>query len=121
VPDTDFLRPQPDQLRWWVAARVDLGTGQFSDPVRVAREQADAIVQLATFNRGRSTWEALEGYIHVLDGVLRRSLGPFHDERSEEQFLAEHDRTANEFGGIESTIGPHLPVVSPVLRRLLRA
>jgi hypothetical protein len=49
------LWPTGEEIRRWVAARVDLGTGQFSDPIRIGRAQADAIVQLAAFENDEST------------------------------------------------------------------
>jgi hypothetical protein len=112
--------PKVDELRWWIAARVDLENGQFSDPVRVASEQVEAVVQLAKFPQPeKPTWEPLSGHIHLIDGVERSRRGPFYERVSIDQMWAEHDRTAGELGRLATTAGPHLPVVSTQLRRIL--
>jgi hypothetical protein len=111
------LWPTSEDLRWWIAARVDLGPGQFSDPVRVAREQADVVVQLAIFRRrSDSTWRPTDGYIHVVDGHERGSRGPFV---LRDEFQIEYDHTADELAPLAASIGPRLPVNNPTLRRIL--
>ena len=50
-----------------VLARVDLGTGAWTDPVRVATEQAEAVVALAGFNLGETHWRRMPGYLVAVD------------------------------------------------------
>lgn len=108
-------------VRWWVAARVDLGPGHFSDPVAIGRAQADGIVQLAICQHTpESTWRPLGGFIHLLDG-RQRSSSPFHVIDSMGDVMAEYDETADAFQRLAPQIGPHLPIVSATLRRLLEA
>jgi hypothetical protein len=111
--------PGGGEIRRWVAARVDLGTGQFSDPIRIGRAQADAIVQLAAFENGESTWQPLAGVLHLVDGRHHSSErfrlpDDFHD------LLVDRDTTARQFPEVASTVGARLSVVDPVLGRLLR-
>jgi hypothetical protein len=111
--------PKTNDLRWWVAARVDLGEGQFSNPVRIAKEQADSIVQLARFPRPEEPiWEPLGGHIHLIDGIAR-SRQRVRRNGSQDHFWAEHDKTGHELLQLAATVGPHLPVVNPLLRRIL--
>lgn len=118
--DADFLWPTPEQLTWWVAARVDLGSGQYSDPVRVAREQADAIVELAAFRHRRSTWEPNNGHIHIVDGSERGWSGPLHNSPKTTTVRAEYDTTYDELDELRPLVA-QLPVNDPLLRRLVEA
>lgn len=116
-----FLRepPWPTEERPWVAARVDLGYGRFSNPVAVGRAQADGLVELAVFRGAtRSTWRPLAGFVHVVDGVAR-SWSDFHRLTSTTDNLAPYDSTADYFADLAAEIGPHLPATDPMLRRLL--
>jgi hypothetical protein len=70
--------PEGDRV---VLARVDLGTGIFPDAPRVAAEQAQAVVTVASVQAGDRYWRPLEGYIHATDGRVTAwsSFGqPFH-------------------------------------------
>ena len=113
------LWPTGGEIRRWVAARVDLGTGQFSDPIRIGRAQADTIVQLAAFENGESTWQPLAGILHIVDrrhhsSERFRLADDFHD------LLVDRDTTARAFPEVASTVGARLSVIDPVLGRLLR-
>lgn len=116
---SDDLWPDQEDVPCWVAARVDLGPGPFSDPVRIGKEQADAIVQFAIFRMGDSTWKPLSGYVHCVDGAERSWRGPFYLDSSRDDFRAEWDKTAEAIHDVAAQIGPQLPIVDPVLRRLL--
>lgn len=102
----------------WVAARVDLGVRNLSDPVAVGRAQADGVVQYAFFKGTKSTWTSLNGFIHLVEGVAR-SWVAFSPPRSLTSVEADYDTTAGWFGGLAPKIGPHLPVTNRTLRRLL--
>jgi hypothetical protein len=54
-----------------VLARVDLGTGAWTDPVRVATEQAEAVVALAGFNIGDTIWRRMTGYFVAVDDRIQ--------------------------------------------------
>lgn len=112
--------PKSDFLDRWVAARVELGTGQFSDAVRLAREQADAVVHLATFEHGKSSWRPTSGYIHMMNGRKRASAGPFHDPPAT-RYAAHHDTTDEAIGNLTTELSVHLPLQNDVLRTLIAA
>lgn len=112
--------PKPEFLDRWVAARVELGTGQFSDAVRVAREQADAVVHLATFEHGKSSWRPTSGYIHMMNGRKRASAGPFHDPPAT-RYAAHHDTTDEAIADLTASVPFQLPLENSVLRTLIAA
>jgi hypothetical protein len=98
-----------------VLARVDLGTGAFSDAPRVAAEQAQAVVAVASFHAGDRLWQALDGYLHAVDGrVIGGSL--FHDPLTEiSDIRADLRLTGSELSPLATTLGPQLPVTDPAL------
>ena len=102
----------------WVAARVDLGVRNVSDPVAVGRAQADGVVQYAFFKGTKSTWTPLAGFFHLVDGLARTWVA-FRIADSQVSGEADYDTTAGWFGGLATEIGPHLPVTDRTLRRLL--
>lgn len=102
----------------WVAARVDLGVRNVSDPVAVGRAQADGVVQYAFFKGTKSTWTPLAGFFHLVDGLARTWVA-FRIADSHVSGEADYDTTAGWFGGLATEIGPHLPVTDRTLRRLL--
>ena len=120
VGDLDIdLWPSSD-YQHWVAARVDLGTAAYSNPIQVGRDQADAVVAIATFNAGRSTWTPLAGVLHVVDNV-HHGIEQFHTpDEIQHRISVDNDRTADEFLKIADTIAAHLPIIDPELQRLLR-
>lgn len=63
----------------WVAVRVDLGVGPFYDVVEAAREQVRALLALALFGVGESSWTELTGYKHFVDGHESGSSAPFEE------------------------------------------
>ena len=111
--------PRPQEHARWVAARVDLGRNTFSNPVQVARAQADAVVELAAFRNGNPIWTSLAGVLHLFDG-RHHSSEKFHISNDiQHQISVDNDATAAEFPGIASSIAAHLPIVDPALRTLL--
>ncbi|KRB73147.1 hypothetical protein ASE01_20485 [Nocardioides sp. Root190] len=84
-------------LKWpsedaWVAVRVDLGVGPFYDMVETAREQVRALLALAVFDVGQTSWTELTGYRHFADGTEGGSSMPFREVGFERR-LAASDRT----------------------------
>lgn len=112
------LWPPTQDVALWAAARIDLGVGNFADPVRAAKDLADAVVQVATFNRGESTWQPLEGHVHFQDGRQGSSEG-FHPAWPADDLRAQSDATADEFEKLADLIGSHLPITNVSLRRLV--
>jgi hypothetical protein len=109
--------PEGDRI---VLARVDLGTGLFPDAPRVAAEQAQAVVTVASVRAGDRYWRPLDGYIHATDGRVTAwsSFGqPFHRA----DVAPDLDRTADELGTLAATLGPHLPVADPALTETIDA
>jgi hypothetical protein len=104
-----------------VLARVDLGTGAFPDAPRVAAEQARAIVAVASFHAGDRHWQALDGYLHAVDGlVVGWSL--FHDPLTEiSDIRADLHLTGGELARLAGTLGSQLPVTSSALTEAIEA
>lgn len=117
-----FLRNRrdwPDEEHW-VAARIDLGHERYSDPIRVARDQADALVNLAAFRDGRTGWRPFQGHLHIVDDVLWSSSGPFEDPINRVNWIA-LDHTDEALRDLHDDLEPHLPVNDPALRELINA
>lgn len=53
-----------------VYARVDLGTGRYSDSVRVARQIAQSVVTLASFTVSTGNWQLCDGFLQVVNDSL---------------------------------------------------
>lgn len=109
---------EKDNVELWVAARVDLGLGTFSDAVGQATDIVNAIVQLARFSRGESTWTPLEGQLYFVDGRWRTATG-FGHGLPEQDLKARQDTTAGQFQRLSVRVQPHMPITNPLLRRLL--
>jgi hypothetical protein len=111
--------PDAEDVRHWVAVRVDLGILPISNPIATGRAQAEAVVQLAVFENRGSTWFALEGVLHIVDGRLRSSEA-FHLSDSFHDMRVERDATSRKLTEVAAAVGSRLPIVDPSLRRLLR-
>jgi hypothetical protein len=111
--------PDAEDVRHWVAVRVNLGVVLLSNPIATGRAQAEAVVQLAVFENRGSTWFPLEGVLHVVDGGLRSSEA-FHLSESFHDLRVENDKTARELTKVAAAVGTRLPVVDPSLKRFLR-
>jgi hypothetical protein len=119
-PDSPLRLPDLPEGDRVVLARVDLGTGVFPDAPRVAAEQGQAVVTVASVRAGDRYWRPLDGYIHATDGRVTgwSSFGlPFH--RAE--VAPDLDRTADELSALAATLGPRLPVADPALTETIDA
>ncbi|MGY1651781.1 hypothetical protein [Geodermatophilus sp. SYSU D01119] len=108
----------PTDVEQWVAVRVDLGTSRYADPVRIAWEQVEALVQVAGFHGRGTAWERLSGYLFVEDGQLRGSSFPFRLPFDRRQYV--HDYTDEELFRLAPRLQAHLPVTDPLLAELLQ-
>lgn len=126
----EFLHPERgeslrDKRDWpneehWVAARIDLGRERYSDPIRAAPDEADALVHLAAFHNGRTGWRPFQGHLHIVDDVLRSSSGPFEDPGNRDNCIA-LDHTDEALHDLHDDLEPHLPVDDPALHELINA
>jgi hypothetical protein len=119
-PDSPLRPPDLPKGDRIVLARVDLGTGVFPDAPRVAAEQAQAVVTVASVRAGDRYWRPLDGYIHATDGRVTgwSSFGlPF--QRAD--VAPDLDRTADELSALAATLGPRLPVADPALTETIDA
>jgi hypothetical protein len=108
--------PKGDRI---VLARVELGTGVFTDAPRVAAEQAQAVVTIASARTGGRHWRPLKGYLHATDGrITARSSFTTPFQRAD---VAPDLRTADELGTLATTLGPRLPVTDPALTETIDA
>jgi hypothetical protein len=103
-----------------VLARVDLGNGAFTDAPRVAAEQAQGVVALASFHAGDRYWRHRKGYVHAIDGRVAgwSSFGETIDRRD---VSSSFDYTANELPTIAATLGPRVPVAGRALTETIEA
>ncbi len=119
-PDSPLRPPDLPEGDRIVLARVALSTGVFPDAPRVAAEQAQAVVTVASVRAGDRYWRPLDGYIHATDGRVTAwsSFGlPFHRA----DVAPDLDRTADELGTLAATLGSHLPVADPALSETIDA
>ncbi len=115
--DHEYL---PDGSRV-VLARVELGTGAFPDAPRVAAEQAQAVVALASFHAGDRYWRPIDSHIHAVDGRVV-SLSHFHDPLTEiSDIRADRHPTGSELARLATTLGPRLPVTDEALTEAIDA
>lgn len=114
----DLLPDAPDVR----LARVDLGTGAWTDPLRVARDQAEAVVVLAGFNVGHSYWRLMRGHLVTIDGRVR-SLAAFSGTRDEQDTPSTLYQEAMdvELASLASTMREHLPVTDRKLSEVIQA
>jgi hypothetical protein len=117
--DIDFWPSQAED-RSWVAARVDLGIAQLSNPIGLGRAQAEAIVQLAVFEDENSTWIPLAGVLHLVDGRHYGSERFHTPDDIQHQVRVQNDSTARGLAEVAASISAHLPVNDLALRRLLQ-
>jgi len=111
---------KPDRVKDdsdWVVVRVDLGAASYADPIAVAQQQADALVKLAGFHSGRTSWRRLEGYAHLVDGRARQ-WNAFAPPIDHEAWI---DRTGDVLDELSADLVGHLPVNDGRLLELLEA
>jgi hypothetical protein len=103
-------------------ARVDLGTGAWTDPVRFAEEQAEAVVALAGFHVGDAKWRQVPGHLIAIDGRVRSvaSFGHTFDPGDIANGLYQ-DRMDAELANLTPQLQAHLPIVSKDLSEVVQA
>lgn len=102
----------PDNHEFFVTARVDLEGTLFTDPILTAIEIADALVGLASFRQGGSTWRRLDGYIHVIDGA---SAGFSSFNSPDDSVWVDMDYTDSELECLERDMAPGSVVGDTIL------
>jgi hypothetical protein len=105
-----------------VLARVDLGTGAWTDPVRVATEQAEAVVALAGFNIGETRWRRMTGYLVAVDDHIE-VLGRFEAVRSDAHRADDTNQHAMdaELADLATKLRAHLPITDPEFSEVVKA
>ena len=103
-------------------ARVDLGTGIWTDPVRTARDQAEAVVALAGFHVGETWWRQMTGYVVALDDRVL-STGTFHPARDSPDKPNDLYQSAMdaELADLSPKLRAHLPVSDRDLSEIIHA
>jgi len=102
-------------------ARVDLGPGVFTDPVRLAGEQAEAVVALAGFHVGDAKWHRLPGHLLAIDGRIR-SIGSFGRTLSSDMPNGSYqDAMEVELDRLAPRLEGHLPITDADLSEIIDA
>lgn len=103
-------------------ARVDLGPGVFTDPVRLAGEQAEAVVALAGFHLGDAKWRRLPGHLIAIDGRIR-GIGTFSRALSSEDMVTGlyQDAMEAELSKLAPRLEGHLPITDADLSEIIQA
>lgn len=116
--DVDSPSAIPDQ-RDVVMASVDLGTGTFSDAVRVATERMDAFLGMSTIG-SLVPWQQMYGFIHVQDGqiVAHQYFVYEYDELESPGAL---DNTAAEIARMAPRVAPMIPVMDQAMKDIIDA
>lgn len=105
-----------------VLARVDLDTGAWTDPVRVAAEQAEAVVALAGFNIGETQWRRMTGYLVAIDDRIK-VLGTFHPVRTDKYRANDiyQQYMDAELAELAKKLHAHLPITNPEFSEVVKA
>lgn len=90
----------------WVAVRVDLGRAYFPDVVQAARDQVQALIALAAFDRNGTSWVPITGYKCFQNGEEAGSSYPFARVDSEKWVITDHTHSWLQEHGDE--LGTHL-------------
>jgi len=100
--------------------RVDLGKGVFTDAVRLAREQTEAIAVLASFRTGEHRWLVLDGYLYVADGriVAKSTFMPTQDDIGN---WASVGGMGPELDRLKTDLASQLPISDPDLTETIDA
>jgi len=102
--------------------RVDLDAGAWTDPVRVATEQVEAVVTLAGFHVDDAKWRPLAGHLVTVDDGVK-GFAPFHQILSPDEIvnqLYQHAMDA-ELADLALQLGAHLPIVDGALSEIVQA
>jgi len=111
--------PESQDVIW---ARVDLGFGAFTDPVRLATEQAESVVGLAGFRAEELRWRLLGGYLDYVDGRLHsRSTFGAPDRLDDMTVPAYTEFMVAELDRLALRLKPHLPITDPDLTEVVQA
>ncbi len=117
LADMWLRQSETTDMREWVVVRVDLGTGLYADPLGIAQRQLDAVVQLAGFHGGGTSWRRIEGYCHLIDGVTRQ----WSPRGSADDRDSWNDHTGEVLDDLVPDLANHLPVTDGRLLELLDA
>jgi hypothetical protein len=103
-------------------ARVDLGPGVFTDPVRLAGEQVEAVVALAGFHVGDAKWRRLPGHLIAIDGRIR-GVGTFSRALSSDEMASGlyQEAMEAELGKLAPRLEGHLPITDADLSEIIQA
>ncbi len=103
-------------------ARVDLGNGAFTDPVRIAAEQAESVVALAGFRADELRWRRIDGYLDFMDGRPHK-IGSFGaPDRLDDMVPPMHTQfMAAELDRLSPRLTKHLPIADPDLTEVVQA
>jgi hypothetical protein len=105
-----------------VLVRIKLGPGAWTDPVRVATEQAEAVVAMASFNIGVAQWRRMTGYLVAIDDRVK-AMGSFHPVRSAKDRANDlHQRAMGaELTALAPKLSAHLPLTDPAFSEVVQA
>jgi hypothetical protein len=102
-----------------VLARVDLGSGAFSDAVRIAGERLDELLGMSSIGRA-APWERIPGFIHFQgeSGVSDRVF-----EYSQSQAISPEAsmNAAAQISRMAPRVAPFVPVQDPAMRDIIDA
>ena len=102
-----------------VMASVNLGTGTFSDAVRVASERIDAFLGMSTIGCP-IPWERIRGFMHVQDGhIVTHQYFVYEDDRLESSLAL--DGTAAQIAKMAPRVAPKIPVNDQGLKDIVDA
>jgi hypothetical protein len=105
-----------------VLVRVDLRRGSYTDPVRIAIDQAEAVIAAANFYVQANCWQRIVGHLSFVDGGLHTQ--GYFEKRINEESLAwttEADAVEAQLEALASRIAQHLPASAPDLVEMLKA
>jgi hypothetical protein len=105
-----------------VLVRIKLGPGAWTDPVRVATEQAEAVVALASFNIGVTQWRRMTGYLVAIDDRVK-AMGSFHPVRSRGDRANDLHQGAMgaELTALAPKLSARLPLTDPAFSEVVQA
>lgn len=102
--------------------RVALGPGAWTDPVRVAAEQAEAVIAIASFEIGDSKWRPMTGYLVARDGHLW-TMSSFHSQGGEPDRPNSIYQSAMdaELDTLAGRLQAHPPIANPEISEIVKA
>lgn len=105
-----------------VLARIELGPGAWTDPVRVATEQAEAVVSLASFNIGATQWRRMTGYLVAIDDRVK-AIASFCPDRAVEDRANDLFQRAmdTELAALAPKLSTYLPITDPAFSEVVQA